>query len=64
MCLFLVLALLIPVLSGYAVYLAVVTVVTEGSAVVQVTVSSLGLVLLLGLAVYGFKVYGDRRRSG
>lgn len=49
MCIALVLFSLIPILSGYAVYLAVATTVTEGSPAVQFTlVALLGVALLIG----------------
>lgn len=62
MCIFVVLLSLIPVLSGYAVYLVVMTVITEGSTAVQVTVSAVGLALLLGAAIVGFKAFSGRRK--
>lgn len=46
MCVFIFLFSLIPVLSGYVIYLAVVAVVTEGSPAVQVTLSVIFLALL------------------
>jgi len=50
MCLALVLFSLIPVLSGYVIYLAVAVVVTEGSPAVQITLTAISLAaLLLGL---------------
>ena len=49
MCIALVLFSLIPILSGYAIYLAVATIVTEGSPAVQFTLAALlGVALLIG----------------
>lgn len=46
MCVFIFLFSLIPVLSGYALYLVVAAVATEGSPAVQLTLSVISLVSL------------------
>lgn len=47
MCLLFALLSLIPILSGYAIYLAAFVVITEGSPPVQLTLSVLLLISLL-----------------
>lgn len=47
MCILVVLSSLIPILSGYAIYLTVVTVVTRGSPSVQLTLAAIMLMALL-----------------
>ena len=46
MCVFIFLFSLIPVLSGYVIYLAVAAVVIDGSPAVRVTLSAISLALL------------------
>lgn len=64
MCVFAFLFSLIPVLSGYVIYLAVAAVVTEGSPAVQVTLSVILLASLFFGVLYLLRCWRSHHLGG